>query len=219
MTMVLTATLTAAMCSCGEVAKITWCVQCYLNCVGVECNIDIQRQRALFLKKHRSLRKISCAPSHLAQGFNKAQISNFYVYPDYSPIVLHAVQCGAAEKCRSVPNRAGNGYGTCAVSSSGTASFPVSLRDTWFNNTCLQSKSADLFAFGACQPTDPNNGHIPILANNTYATGDGAYLLRCGNKSWDLASAQAAGIELGSQLVPMPSTQSIISTARLLLGF
>lgn len=134
------------------------------------------------------------------------------MYPDYSPLVLHGVDAKLSAKL-------GNGYGTCAVSSAGTAAFPVPLRDTWFNNTCLQSKSADLFAFGACQPEDPNNGHIPVLANNTYATGDDAYLLKCGNETWNLTTAQAAGIEIGSQLVPLPNTQMIVAFARQMLGF
>ena len=176
------------------------------------------------------------------QGFNKAQIGNFYIYPDYSPVIsaatTHATSDAAAgyyerhqveddldnvqvslsdiERSRSELK---NGYGTCAVSSSGTAPFPRPLRDTWFNNTCLQAKSADLFAFGACQPADPNDGHIPVLANNTYATGDNSYVLRCGNMSWSLIEAQAAGIEQGSQLIEMPNTQSIVTTARYMLGF
>ena len=149
-----------------------------------------------------------CARPLDVQGFNKAQVGNFYVFPDYSPAVLAETDLA----------RAGNGYGTCAVSSAGTASFPIGLRDTWLNNTCLQARSSDLFAFGACQPTDPNNGHIPVLAGNTYATGDNAYLLRCGNMSWDLAAAQDAGIELGSQLVSMPSTDAILIRARQMLG-
>lgn len=153
-----------------------------------------------------------------AQGFNKAQIGNLYIFPDFSPALLTA--CHRSARPASSIDRPGfgNGYGTCAVSSSGTSSFPVELRDTWYNNTCLQEKGVDLFAFGACQPQDPDNGHIPVLANNTYATIDNTYVLRCGNMSWNLAAAQAAGIEIGSRLVEMPSPDLIVAAARRLLG-
>jgi hypothetical protein len=189
--------------------------------VVVLCCVSLAQlpDQRVYLYDVSAILAVSIHAALRVQGFNKAQISNFYVYPDYSPITLQTSRCGASDRCKYDRTRVGNGYGTCAVSSAGTAAFPVPLRDTWFNNTCIQAKSADLFAFGACQPAEPNNGHIPILANNTYATGDAAYLLRCGNESWDLASAQAAGIELGSQLVPMPSTQRIVTIARQLLGF
>lgn len=152
-------------------------------------------------------------------GFAKAAVGNLYVYPDFAPVVLGAGSGGDLERPGGAPRPLRNGWGTCAVSDAGTAAFPPPLRDTWLNNTCISTTAAKLFDFGGCNPAAPGDGHIPQLGGNTYATGDGAYELRCHNVTWgSLAAAQAAGVEAGSRLVPLPSTAQLAAAAAALLG-
>ena len=43
--------------------------------------------------------------------------------------------------------------------------------------------------------------------------------MHCGKQSWTLTQAQALGVDVGSVLVPVPSTAAIIAAARDLLLF
>jgi hypothetical protein len=157
-------------------------------------------------------------------GFAKRSAGNAYIYADYTPAAVALANLGgmgagaAAALEAKYGGRVGNGWGTCAMAY-GTASFQPPLADTWEGNTCIVAASAHIFDFNGCHPATPNDGNIPALTGNTYATGDGAYALKCGGETWTLAQAQAAGVDVGSSLVPVPSNDAILALGHQLLGF
>lgn len=70
-----------------------------------------------------------------------------------------------------------------------------------------------------CHPSTPNDGNIPLLSSNTFATGDGQYALNCGGSTWTLAQAQAAGVDTGSVMAPVPTNAQLADMAHALLDF
>lgn len=145
-------------------------------------------------------------------GFNKTSIGNIFLYSDYSPRQLAAVAAG------ELPGD-GNGWNACAMSY-GTNALPTNLTDVWANNTCICASSSRYFDFNNCNPAAPLDGHSPLFSNNVYASDDNKYLMKCGGTTWaSLAEAQAAGVDVGSVLVPVPSTADIIAAARDLLQY
>jgi hypothetical protein len=93
------------------------------------------------------------------------------------------------------------------------------LSDVFSNNTCITVDPGSIFAFNDCNEASPNDGHVPIFSKNTYANPPGVYEFKCGKQSWNLTQAQAVGVDVGSVLVPLPSTDDIIAAGRALLEF
>jgi len=150
-------------------------------------------------------------PPHLA-GFNKTSFGNYFLYSDYSPRQL------AAAAASGLPGD-GNGWNACAMSY-GTSKLPPNLTDVWTGNTCICASSSRFFDFNGCNGASPLDGNAPLFSNNVYASDDNAYQMKCGSATWSsLAEAQAVGVDVGSVLVPVPSTADIIAAARDLLQF
>jgi len=135
-----------------------------------------------------------------------------FLYADYSPQLLAAVAAG------EMPSD-GNGWNACAMSY-GTHALPTNLTDVWTANTCICARGSSFFSMNGCNPAAPLDGNAPLYSGNTYASDDGSYSMKCGSTTWaSLAQAQAAGVDAGSVLVPVPATAAIISAARDLLQF
>ena len=60
---------------------------------------------------------------------------------------------------------------------------------------------------------------MPIFSNNKYANPANIYEFRCGKASWNLSEAQAMSVDIGSTLIPLPSTEDIIQAGHDLLQF
>jgi hypothetical protein len=94
-------------------------------------------------------------------------------------------------------------------SSAGTSKLPAYLRDAWVNCTCIASTASAIYNID-CDPSTPQDGVVPVLANNTFLIDSGEYQLQCGS-TWDLAQAQANGLDVGSTVSVTPSTMQILS--------
>jgi hypothetical protein len=101
----------------------------------------------------------------------------------------------------------------------GTSDFVAPLIDIWRNNTCIVQSSAKAFDFNACHPGTPTDGNIPLLSSNTYLSGEGSYSLKCGGSTWMLAQAQAAGVDVGSTIGPLPALADLVALGHAMLGF
>jgi hypothetical protein len=102
----------------------------------------------------------------------------------------------------------------------GTQKLPTNLTDVWEGNTCICARASSFFAFNGCNGAAPLDGNAPLFSNNVYSSDDNAYEMKCGSATWSsLAQAQAVGVDVGSVLVPVPSTAAIIAAARDLLQF
>jgi hypothetical protein len=143
-------------------------------------------------------------------GFNKTSVGNYFLYSDYSPRALAATAAGELTE--------GNGWNACAMSY-GTNALPTDLADVWTGNTCICASSSRFFDFNGCNDKAPLDGNSPLFSKNVYASDDNNYQMKCGAQTWSLAQAQALGVDVGSVLVPVPSTAAIIAAARDLLQF
>lgn len=133
-------------------------------------------------------------------GLNKTQFGNFYLFPEANePTVAGAVG-------------AGTGFSPYCYGSQGSSALPQALRDVWVGETCITgSGPATLYSLGGCNPSAPQDGHVPVLANNTLYTPDASYQLDCGGQVWDLPTAQAHGLDLGTTLLKTPDTPTILA--------
>lgn len=149
--------------------------------------------------------------------FNKTSVGNYFLYSDYSPRQL---ALDAAAAASGLPGDGdGNGWNACAMSY-GTNKLPTNLTDVWTGNTCICASSSRFFSFNGCNGASPLDGNAPLFSNNVYASDDNKYAMTCGSATWtSLAEAQAVGVDVGSMLVPVPSTADIIAAARDLLQF
>ena len=141
-------------------------------------------------------------------GFNKTSFGNYYLYSDYSPQRL-ASSAGIDDE---------NGWNACAMSY-GTAALPEDLVDVWQGNTCICAQGSRFFSFDGCNEAAPLDGNSPLFSNNVYSSDDGTYSMTCGKATWSLSEAQAHGVDVGSVLVPVPSTDEVVAAARALLQF
>lgn len=172
-------------------------------------------------------------------GFNKSSSGNWFIYSDYSPATASALSPNTA-----APPPLANGWNACAMSYSGWAMG--NLSDIYSNNTCITMNPAAIFAFNdvrvfpapppsktqshlrsrslpsppsQCNAADPNDGHVPIFSKNKYANPVNTYEFRCGKATWNLSEAQAMSVDVGSVLIPLPSTDDIIQAGHDLLQF
>lgn len=131
-------------------------------------------------------------------GFNKHFNGNLYVYPDANmPTATHALG-------------AGTGFSPYCYLGAGTSAFPPSMRDSWVNETCVAAAPSALYSSG-CTPSKPDDGNLPLLANNTLLLDAGNYSLACGSETWDLAEAQAHGVDVGTVAGAAPDTQALLA--------
>lgn len=142
-------------------------------------------------------------------GFYKQTYNNYFLYSDFAPARLADLAAGKEPT---------QGWNACAMSY-GTKKIPSSLADVWASNTCITSSGGAFFSFNGCDSATPNDGGIPLLSNNTYASDDGKYELHCGSQTWTLAQAQAAGVDVGSTMAAVPTTAEVIAVAHDLLQF
>ena len=71
-----------------------------------------------------------------------------------------------------------------------------------------------------CNTTHPLDGTIPYpLTGNTYLSGDGGYEMRCKDETWDLAQAQARGVDVGSSAAMLPTVEELVALGHATLGF
>ena len=135
-------------------------------------------------------------------GLNKSYFGNLYLFPEANePTVAGAVGAGS-----------GTGFSPYCYGSQGSSALPPTLRDAWVGETCITgSGSATLYSLGGCNPSAPQDGHVPVLANNSLYTPDASYQLNCGGQVWDLPTAQAHGLDLGTTLLKTPDTPTILA--------
>jgi len=131
-------------------------------------------------------------------GFGKTFIGNMYLFPD------------ANEPTEDF----GTGFSPYCYGSQGTSGLPESKRDVWVGETCIvASPASSIYSIG-CNPGSVADGNAPVLANNTLFTSDGSYWLNCGSKKWDLPTAQANGLDIGTTIGTTPSTTQVLSMAQ-----
>lgn len=94
------------------------------------------------------------------------------------------------------------------------------LSDVWSNNTCItQGVGKSQMDSNSCNPDDPTDGSVPLFSANKYANPESNYSFHCGKSMWSLAEAQAHGVNVGSVIIPLPSTADIIAAGHALLEF
>ena len=105
---------------------------------------------------------------------------------------------------------AATGFSPYCYGSAGEAPFSGSIRDSFVNETCVVMSPGALYSFH-CDATAPQNGYVPVLASNTIYIDAGAYVLNCGGNAWTLAQAQANGFDVGTTVLPSPSTADLLA--------
>ena len=164
-------------------------------------------------------------------GFGKVARDNLYLYADItagpsgtgSAEVDAALPLGALKGLRgpsgSTSARRPTGYGSgnsgwpyCACDN-GVGSLSPSQMDSWNNNTCISSSQGGVYQFSACDPSSPLNGGIPTLGNNTIYVPGATFSYACGSATWNLTSAQAAGVDLGSSVHDLPPDSAVVQMA------
>lgn len=148
-------------------------------------------------------------------GFYKKALNNFYVYPDASISKGNAPSLARGYNDKNLDKLTSGGWPNC-VMSFGTQAIGVNLSDVWSNNTCIASSgSSNFYRWDNCDPTDPYNGYIPLLANNQLYSGDGSYEFSCGSSKWtNISQVQAAGVETGTVVYSFaPTTSTILNMA------
>ncbi len=157
-------------------------------------------------------------------GYNKHFINNTYAYVDFYP-AMHATPylgtgggagAGAGESLLWPPES----KPLACSANLATAPFTASgLQDQWWNNTCIANSGGRMFRFGSCNSSNPGDGGIPFpMRQNTYFLNS-TYMLNCGKESWNLSQVQERGLEEGSTVSPLPTTQQLVDMARDLLRF
>ena len=145
-------------------------------------------------------------------GFNKHHIANLLAYVDLSP-ALHAP--AARRMGWSAPE---SKPPMCSGMITPTPAVPGQA-EVWANNTCIALDPAHLFRWASCNASNPLDGSIPVpLSGNRYFTPNGTYALRCGyNTTWSLEGAQQRGLDLGSSLHTLPTTQELLALMQAML--
>ena len=104
------------------------------------------------------------------------------------------------------------GFSPYCYGSAGSATLDAARRDSSVNCTCVAGAPSALYSLD-CDPAHLDNGYVPTLANNTYLLDSGAYSFPCAGARWDLATAQANGVDLGTRSGPSPSTPDLLALA------
>ena len=102
----------------------------------------------------------------------------------------------------------------------GDQPMPAEWADRWAGTTCITQDGGRFFDLSGCSANAPLDGSRPFFSNNTYASDNSVYSMKCGSTTYTLAEAQAAGVDVGSVLLPaVPSNDEIVAAARSLLQF
>lgn len=105
------------------------------------------------------------------------------------------------------------GFSPYCYGSAGSATLDAARRDSSVNCTCVAGAPSALYSLD-CDPNHVDNGYVPLLANNTYLVdGGAAYYFPCNGAHWDLATAQAHGVDLGTRAGASPSTPDLLALA------
>jgi hypothetical protein len=165
-------------------------------------------------------------------GYNKAFLSNIYVYADYSPITSPRVKDLGLPRGNhnkkysgsSQPDGLGissrNGYSTCTSTIAPFASATLGLADQFRDNVCITSSSDHFFDwYNPCNKTNPTDGSMWLMSDNIYRSADGGYVNRCDNVQWNLTAAQALGVDVGSVATTLPALSELIAMGHAVLEF
>ena len=134
-------------------------------------------------------------------GFNKHGFGNFYLYPDASEPTLGL----------GLPAPLKTGFSPYCYLAAGVAVLGAVQRDSSVNCTCVAMAPKSLYSQGGCDPANTTNGQVPLLANNTYYIDAGDYAFPCNASSpWDLKTAQANGVDVGTEQLPSPDTEALL---------
>jgi hypothetical protein len=172
-------------------------------------------------------------------GFNRTYKGNFYLYPDAAAPADRAEPHGAvaallaagvrarvadgavvfaspadAAAGAAVPLKAGTGFAPYCYWSEGQAKLPPAQRDSWAEGeVCVALSSGGLYSFASCDPSNPIDGQLPLMSNNTLYFDKGVYSFQCGTATWSLADAQNNGVDLGTSQGPSPDTTELLAMA------
>ena len=58
-----------------------------------------------------------------------------------------------------------------------------------------------------------------LLSGNVYRNAGAAYVNRCAGSVWNLTQAQALGVDVGSVVAPLPSTDELVAMGHAMLQF
>jgi hypothetical protein len=153
--------------------------------------------------------------SKTLMGYNKHTIDNAMVYVDYLPSLHSTALARVGWSATSPESKPPMCSGFIVPTPDNTTHAEV-----WMNNTCISSDSAHFFRFYNCNASDPTNGGIPVpLANNKFYSVNATYDLHCDSVSWNLTEAQERGLDLGSSLHHLPTTNELSDMMRTLLSF
>ena len=142
-------------------------------------------------------------------GFNKHGQTNLYVYPDASEPTAAAVNGGGGGGGGA---RLKTGFSPYCYGSAGSAVLPAAFRDSSVNCTCIAAAPSALYSLD-CDPSNVDNGYVPVLQNNTYFLDSGSYSFPCSGQHWDLPTAQSHGVDLGTVQLPALGTDALLSLA------
>ena len=114
----------------------------------------------------------------------------------------------------------GNGYGTCASTIAPWASAELGLADQFRSNVCIASSPSQFFDwYNPCNNATPTDGSMWLMSDNVYMSPDGGYVNRCNADAWNLTQAQALGVDVGSVVTTLPSTDELVAMGHNLLQF
>ena len=105
--------------------------------------------------------------------------------------------------------RLSTGFSPYCYLGNGNSALPPAMRDSWVNATCIASAGASLYSTG-CSAATPDDGNLPVLANNSLFLDAGEYVLNCGGQQWSLAQAQAKGVDVGTVVGVTPDTAGLL---------
>ena len=138
-------------------------------------------------------------------GYAKHHVGAAMVYVDLSPS-LHAA---AAQRVGwSAPE---SKPPMCAGMLVPTPALP-GFAEVWVNNSCIATDPSHFYRFGSCNASNPLDGSIPMpLGSNRLDSPNATYQLRCGSATWGLEDAQARGVDVGSTLHVLPTTDELLA--------
>jgi len=136
-------------------------------------------------------------------GFDKKGHTNYYLYPDAQEPTASSPAAGARPGVKT-------GFSPYCYGSAGSATLPARLRDASTNCTCVAGGPSVLYNLD-CDANHVDNGYVPLLANNSYFLDSGDYSFPCGSARWNLTTAQANGVDLGTVAAPSPGTQDLLA--------
>jgi hypothetical protein len=131
---------------------------------------------------------------------------NIYVYPDAKP----------NEDNRGVGGNGGH-IPYCA-NNDGAERNSSGYGEVWANNKCVIAQKYSTYTCDKCDPNNPS-GTVDETSNNTFYTAGGDVNIRCGGQTWTLSEYQQRGFDLGSQVLPPPTTDEIFGWVTVMLDF